>query len=108
MATPTDQQRLEAILIERIAEIENLTVDDVGDWLDYALEVTVYLRCREQETRFSHVEVLVSYGGPTVRVTWDGGTNVMLDVTTMSGRASAQVESTALTAVLEQYADHQV
>lgn len=105
MATPTDHQILEAILIERIAEIENLTVDDAGEWLDHALEATVYLRCRKQETRFSHVEVLVSYGGPTVRVKWDGGTYVTLDLATMSERASADVESTALIAVLEQYAD---
>jgi hypothetical protein len=105
MNNPSDQQILEATFLDRIAEIENLTDNNVGEWLDDAIDIEVYLRCRDQETRFSHVDVLITYGGPNVRVRWDGGTSVTLDVTTMSGHASAQVECPALAEALEQYAD---
>ena len=105
MQNPTDQQILEATFLDQMAEIENLTDASVVDWLDHALDIEVYLRCRDQETRFSHVEVLVAFGGPSVRVRWDGGMFVTLDVTTMSGHASAQVACPALVAALEQYAD---
>jgi hypothetical protein len=108
MNKPTDQQLLEETFLDQKAEIENLTDDNAGHWLDAALDIEVYLRCREQETRFSHIVVLVTYGGPDVRVRWDGGTYVTLDVTTMSGHASAQINCTALAEALEQYADRHV
>lgn len=105
MTHHTDQQHLDQLMLDYKAEIEGLTDDNAGDWLEDALDIEVYLRRREGETCFSHVEVLVTYGGPTVRVRWDRGEYVTLEVASMRGHIEARIASPALAAVLEQHAD---
>lgn len=105
MTHTEDHQRLHETILAHASEIEALTDDTASDWLDAVLDVEMYLQQRDYETRFSHMEILLAYGGPTVRLRWDGRTSLILEATSMSSRTTTSVDSSVLVEVLEQYTD---
>ena len=95
--------RREALELKRT--IARLTDDEVQSWLEDQLNIEVRGTYQTGSWTVTEVQVLVTYGGPTTTVTWDGDDTLTIRVVRRYEIETESIKSSELANAMGAYAE---
>lgn len=101
-------QRACWLLVEFLSvQIGGLTDDDACEWLDVVQDWKPYYLLEKDKFVFSHIEIVVAHGGPTLRLRWEGGEVLALDGMSLDHEPAVTFRNRILGEVLDEFVANQ-